>query len=824
MRVEHVPSDEPAREPRAAERNDRGGQSSAPGHDDASRGAGVDLSHRTPDSRRTVLWLQRSAGNRAVQRMLARGGDATVQRQDDEGAPELVAQLEDEIAEVDADAGQDDDLYLRAYANRASLLLRFRTHAPFETQEQLDDFIGEAHQLATTEMDTLNAFGASGAELALATTPKGFPLTWSGRVHAALTLGGDPAAVLAESLQRHTALATEAAALPPRIVDKGLPIALADVAALREFRLTVPHVRLPAGNAVGDFARSTVRYAQFRFFAAFLVSWERMVDDVAGAVADGTYVPRDLDYRDFVQNKQQILRDLPARARDRMAMTDEELRALEQDAVGLADAALAAGALSALVGIFSVLGGWDEGSGMFADSLQAADGLVAGAGDGDRVLMALRWMWDASWLSAALGEAFWALVAAGPDILKSLAVIVVAQMIPFVNVGVDVYLMFQLGVDVISQLGELGAALADVMGATTVLGLERAAGRLARVLASGGIQILVTLVTMGVARGVSALRARAARIRAANPALSEAEAMERAMREAPASERAPLEATRGLSTWERRLSDDTRPILDTPGVRPRLAALSDETRRLLTLCASPCLPPAHQLLAADLSRLDAIVQRLGVPGDHPGLREYFYRRRANLQGAIDALDQGAPTPADLRAFLDRSIASAARLPPGASVTQGPDGRWVWSRGPGGRAGRAAQVTEYDIRPYREHGTDHGTHGFFQSHHGVQGEWARETGVPGYAYGDAHAILLRDSAAGSPHRIVTDRQAGRAAGRASRTYAEERRLMREDLQAAGVPETYIAASERANDVYFGALYRGSGLTPAELVRWFGSWVP
>ncbi len=59
-------------------------------------------------------------------------------------------------------------------------------------------FIGQEHQVASTEVDTLNALGLAGAELAMAVAPKDFPLTWWGRLHAALTLGAEPKAVFDE--------------------------------------------------------------------------------------------------------------------------------------------------------------------------------------------------------------------------------------------------------------------------------------------------------------------------------------------------------------------------------------------------------------------------------------------------------------------------------------------------------------------------------------------------------------------------------------------------------------------------------------------------
>lgn len=49
-------------------------------------------------------------------------------------------------------------------------------------------------------------------------------------------------------------------------------------------------------------------------------------------------------------------------------------------------------------------------------------------------------------------------------------------------------------------------------------------------------------------------------------------------------------------------------------------------------------------------------------------------------------------------------------------------------------------------------------------------------------------------------------------------------MRADLTAAGVPETFIAAAEAANDAYFGGLYRASSTSADQLRAWFGTWTP
>jgi hypothetical protein len=770
-----------------------------------------------------------NAGRRLLAHELAhvvqqsRGAPQRVQRDLDD--PALAQQFQAELSQLAAQARQDRDLSLRAYAHRAILLMS-RPHPAFASQSVLDAFIDRCMNEAATESETVAALGAW-AEFGIASVPQAFPRIWSGRIHEALSLGVDETAALREVFTRRTALQAEAGGLPARLLETGLPVPLAEAARLGGFDLQLRHVRVRATHPVGAFARSTVRFAQLTFYATFAITWERLVNEISEAVADGRYVPQYSDYTDFRANRESILRSLPQRARDRLAMSEEELRAIEHDAVGLADAALLAGMFGGLAGLLGIMHGWQTGERFFDRALVTTDGLVAAAAPGQKELMAFRWIWESGYVSDALLESLEALIESGPEILRNLAIIVVLQMIPYVNVAVDVYLMAQLGLDVIMQLGELGAALQDVLNATTTVQLQRASARLARVLVAGGIQILMTLVTMGVARGVSALRARTAAIRARNAALSEEAAMERAMREAPRSERAPLERAqrvgeRSVREWERGLNPETRPILETPGVRARLAQLSERARRLLTMCESPCLPPAHELLALDVERLEAVLRRIGVTGESRGLREYFHRRRDTLVRAIDDLDRGVRNPAELQEFLDRAVIAAAGRSTG-SIFRDALRRFVYRRLDG------MHVTEYDIARYRVHRGDFGTRGFFQSHHGVQGEWAQARGIPGFAYDEAPCILLRNSHAGSPHQIITARQvdATRVAGRATRTYPQERALMRGDLQAAGVPEQFIHAAEQANDVYYAELYRAAqraGRSAQQLRRWFGEWTP
>jgi hypothetical protein len=534
-----------------------------------------------------------------------------------------------------------------------------RVHPQLTSQKQLDEFIGGAHQLATTEMDTLNSLGPAAAELALNLVPKGFPLTWSGRVHGALTLGIDPASVLSESMQQMAALVGNADSLPPRLVEKGLPVPLGEVAALTSFELHLKHVALPPGNAVGDFARSTARFAQFRFFASFALIWEGIANQVASAVADGTIVAVPSDYDAFVKDKQGILRALPDRARNQLVASEDDLAAIERDTLSLKDAALVAGMTGALVGLLGILDGWNKGSILFDSALKAADGLVAKSGDGERISMAFTWLWEAEYVGGAIGEALRALIESGPDLLKELGIIVVLQMIPFVDVAVDVYLLVKLGADIVSTLSELGAAFSDVIAARSVVELQRAAARMARALTSGGIQILTTLATLGIARSVKALRDRTVRIRANEPGLSEEAAMRRAMREAPTEERAPLEAT--MSPWERGLNNETQEFLrERPDLRRRFQDVDPLVRRILTHCASLCIPELTEDQALRLHNLTTRMRTLG-PADELMLNEYFYHQRGDMDGAIARVER-ATGAKHLRALLRDAAAERSAIP------------------------------------------------------------------------------------------------------------------------------------------------------------------
>ena len=550
--------------------------------------------------------------------------------------PALTAGLEGEIDAAYSGMNQDADLLLRATASRMHLLLTWRAHPPFRTRDELDRFVAECSELAKTELGTLGAFGPAGVELALAFYPKGFPLTWSGRVQAALTMGVDPAGILADWAKSLADLVAQSKSLEPEISAHGLPVSLGKIAdRLPNFRLRIADANPNPDRetAVRNYARGSIRYMQLKFVLAFAFMWENFVNQIASAVADGTIVPNYLDWKDFVDNKQAILRDLPNRARERLAKNEDEAQQIQTDALTLttfklSDTASLVGLASAFTSLFGILSAWSEAESLFAAALATADNSVAESGGGSRIVSALQWAWANDYFGGAAAAWGQNLIEHGPEIIGEIALIVILQAIPGVDIALDAYLAFTSARDVIGMIDELGSSLSEVMNAASVGELQKAAAKLAQILTSGAIQIMIVLVTLGIGKAAARVRKRAGATSKGDKALTAEAAEKKALEEMSAAERKPLEeAAQKIEEFDRRYTPETKPILEVPGVRAKLAEISEEARALLELCESPCLPPPHQLLDADLKMLENVQKRLGRPGYDRGLKEYFYRRR-----------------------------------------------------------------------------------------------------------------------------------------------------------------------------------------------------
>lgn len=573
--------------------------------------------------------------------------------QDDEAGPDSPALGQRLRAERDiaaAEAGQDQDRMLRAYGTRRLILLS-RAHPPFTEENRLEAFLTEAAQLATTEIETLNALGPAWAQIILDGSPRGFPLTWSGRIHSALSLGAD-VNQLAQEYQAELARLTQmAAALPDPVVDSGLPLGADEALRPERFRLRVTD-RTRSGP-VGGFASATARFAYIRFGSSAAFVWEALANQVAESVADGSYVPSPADYADFVRNRQSILRNLPTYARERLAASDEDMGAFEAEISGLRDVALGAGVLAGFAGFTGIFAAWAEGAALFDGALRQADGRIAGLSGGERIMKALRWAQVNGYYSAAAIGAVDQLIANGPEILAELGLILIAQAIPGVNIAVDIILIVRGVADLVSFIDQTAAAYSAAERATDVGSLQRASVNLARVAAGAGITLSMAIVTAGAARLAGRVRSRAAQLRAAERGLSEEAALRRAAHELGDADTPVIRQAAAARDWEAGLNAETVAFLRTEAggrVRQLYLEMAPRIREMLTHCASLCV--VTNITRSEISRVVRVVERVGE--DSIGrLKIYFHVRRNNISEAIDHLSR-----VQTREALDRLLTRA----------------------------------------------------------------------------------------------------------------------------------------------------------------------
>jgi hypothetical protein len=276
-----------------------------------------------------------------------------------------------------------------------------------------------------------------------------------------------------------------------------------------------------------------------------------------------------------------------------------------------------------------------------------------------------------------------------------------------------------------------------------------------------------------------------------------------------------MELPNNYRSWEGSLSRETQKFLVGDRSARRLWLEMDPgVRRLLTHCSPLCVP--KRVSKRNVETIKNLKSRLGIPDDHPELREFLFKNRRRLTNALDEI-KSVRTIKGLERRLQGFIRKRASDLGGSAVMRR-DGRWEFFH----RDGHS--VMEYTVTPY---GSKPKTGNFFQSHHGIQDAWAKQWFPPYYKSGDCPAIMLRDSRAGTPHQIVTNRQYGRASKISKRTYYGERKMMIADLKAAGVPRKYINKLLRDSDKYFGKIYkqmRADGYSVHELRVYFGRWKP
>jgi len=399
------------------------------------------------------------------------------------------------------------------------------------------------------------------------------------------------------------------------------------------------------------------------------------------------------------------------------------------------------------------------------------------------------------------------------NLLIFFGVMVAIQFIPFGNLIADLIIYGLFGAAVVKMIFIFGSYFSAAASAKNFSELLRAS-QLLEEAGPAVVDVAVQLATFGIGKAIGRfLKSRGRKFKSAED-LKNDPVVKEMKPEDQAEFNKILGESKGYRAWKDRLNAETRRMLDqNPELEKIFAEMDPEVRDLLTLCKSPCIPPSATPPQA--ARIKALISKLQVAEGSEAsqyLREYLHspKNRANLDPVIKELE-GLNSKAELQARIEKSIQDAAAAK-GLTAVRLPDGKWEVTLKNG------AKVTEYSVQPHNE---APGTDNFFQSHHGIQGAWGRAR-VKGYVYEEAPTILLRDSRMGTPHRIVSALQKAREAGVGSRTYAQERVLLQNDMKAAGVPAADAAKILSKSDAYFSQLY--SKQPPSMRDAIFGDWKP
>jgi hypothetical protein len=460
----------------------------------------------------------------------------------------LEAKLQEEVDTWGAykEAMESEEPLEAAYAQRVILLLQFSGPETFFDEYELEDYIRECTLIATNEEETLYRLPGSGETL-LCLFTQAFPETWAERVFEALYVEVDLEDLKEDVESEKDDLMDVADRAPEELAEQGLPVEFREALSLNHFELKLSHIKLERPHIVKDFAKAGASYAKATWIYSFFLVWNNIIaKGMSEAIRKGELVLEYNSYVEFVENYKGKLGDL----RNKVRETLDEGALTEIDNfvfVDLANAAVIGKFLSILLSLGPVIQHWKFAKALFNQKLSEADSLIEEGDFTDLCVKALEWMYENGYLGD-YGELLWESIKENKWQIVGMTIgFIVAQYIPFVNVGVDVVVILYCGIDALSAFYDLVDAFVEAGYACSVVELQKASARLASALMGDGLRILLDL--FGVTASVKGIKTRLGKIKSKNPGMSEEEALKRALKEAPESERVPFERVKSAGEF-----------------------------------------------------------------------------------------------------------------------------------------------------------------------------------------------------------------------------------------------------------------------------------
>jgi hypothetical protein len=434
----------------------------------------------------------------------------------------------------------NDNIGQAIYSERLGLLLGRKSADKFASMQELDAYIAESDKAALTELDTMAKLGLDHVDL----FPHVFPLTWAAKIRNALWLEVD-----LESLKKRLeADSTYADSLAKRVPTSLFWSGLARTyeEALKgeaPFKLELRHAEWHKAHVTRDYALGWIEYARSQALVSFYEFWQRIVQSLSDDISSGKIKIDQTfqeSYKDFLATKRATLPAIPGKIRA-FGPSQPELSG-DQIINDVESVALVMNNIASLASLLTFIPIWSKAETEHAAKVTENDASIASLDPNGRVIQAMLWAYEGDYFSEA-GKHVWQAIKAGAkENAAEMVGAMIGQMIPYVNVAVDFYFLSQGVKGIDAGLKGLQAAFVSASNATTTVDLQRESAKLALAITGQGASLILSL--LAVIGAVSSLRAKAAKIKAENPKMSDEEAMNKALKDTQSKEAAALREAR----------------------------------------------------------------------------------------------------------------------------------------------------------------------------------------------------------------------------------------------------------------------------------------
>jgi len=277
-----------------------------------------------------------------------------------------------------------------------------------------------------------------------------------------------------------------------------------------------------------------IEYARSQAQVSFYESWDKVVQGISEDIESGKLImdnTRQAEYREFVANKRAALIAVPGKIRAWGPSREEPF-------TDIGTIAFVSANVSTLLSQLSFVPIWNKAQTEHTARVGETDATIAGLDPNGRVFQAILWAYEGDYFSEAGKKVAEAMKSGAAENAHIMIGALITQMIPYVNVAVDVYFLYEgiKGVD--TAVKGLSAAFASAGNATTTVDLQRESAKLATAIVGQGATLILSL--LAIAGTVASLGSKIAKIKAQNPGMSEEEALKKALQDTPTKEAGAL--------------------------------------------------------------------------------------------------------------------------------------------------------------------------------------------------------------------------------------------------------------------------------------------